>query len=80
MPAPFLSVITDDCIANGRDYNAGGARYNTTYIQGGGIGTVTDSLSAIRTHVFETRAFGMDRLLRGARPPILRTRPCCTTR
>jgi len=53
MPAPFLSLITDDCITTGRDYNAGGARYNTTYIQGVGIGTLTDSLSAIRTHVFD---------------------------
>jgi formate C-acetyltransferase len=53
MPAPFLSVITDDCVRNGRDYNAGGARYNNTYIQGVGIGTLTDSLAAIRTLVFE---------------------------
>lgn len=44
MPAPFLSVITNDCIRKGKDYNAGGARYNTSYIQGVGIGTVTDSL------------------------------------
>ena len=29
MPAPFLSLIIDDCIAAGIDYNAGGARYNT---------------------------------------------------
>ena len=50
MPAPFLSVIIDDCIANGRDYNAGGARYNTSYIQGVGIGTLTDSLAAITQH------------------------------
>ena len=41
MPAPFLSVLTDDCIARGRDYNAGGARYNNTFIQAVGIGTVT---------------------------------------
>jgi pyruvate-formate lyase len=47
MPAPFLSVLTDDCIRNGRDYNAGGARYNNTSIQAVGIGTVTDSLSAL---------------------------------
>ena len=32
MPAPFLSVITNDCITTGRDYNAGGARYNTSYL------------------------------------------------
>jgi formate C-acetyltransferase len=53
MPAPFLSVITDDCIRNGRDYNAGGARYNTRYIMPVGPGTVADSLSAIRYHVFD---------------------------
>jgi formate C-acetyltransferase len=55
MPAPFLSVLIDDCIANGRDYNAGGARYNNTYIQGVGIGTITDSLAAIKTVVFDER-------------------------
>ncbi|MEJ2359736.1 MAG: pyruvate formate lyase family protein, partial [Deinococcales bacterium] len=49
MPAPFLSVLIDDCIANGRDYNAGGARYDNTFIQAVGIGTITDALAAIRT-------------------------------
>jgi len=53
MPATFLSVLIDDCITSGRDYNAGGARYNTTYIQAVGIGTITDSLSALDHHVFE---------------------------
>ncbi|WP_306599368.1 trans-4-hydroxy-L-proline dehydratase [Geothrix sp. 21YS21S-2] len=48
MPAPFLSVLTDDCIKRGQDYNAGGARYNNTFIQAVGIGTVTDSLAAIK--------------------------------
>ena len=33
MPAPFLLLITDDCIEKGFDYNEGGARYNTSYIQ-----------------------------------------------
>lgn len=53
MPAVFLSVLIDDCIKKGMDYNAGGARYNTTYIQCVGIGTITDSLSSLREHVFE---------------------------
>ncbi len=48
MPAPFLSVLTDDCVKRGLDYNAGGARYNNTFIQAVGIGTLTDSLAAIR--------------------------------
>ncbi len=63
LPVPFLSLLIDDCIAKGTDYNAGGARYNTSYIQGVGIGTVTDSLSAIRHHVFEEGALPMAGLL-----------------
>ncbi len=63
MPAPFLSVITDDCIAKGRDYNDGGPRYNTSYIQGVGIGTLTDSLSALKRHVYEEGSLGMGDLL-----------------
>jgi formate C-acetyltransferase len=62
-PAPFLSLLIDDCIQKGRDYNDGGARYNTSYIQGVGIGSLTDSLAAIRRHVFETRVLSMDELL-----------------
>lgn len=64
MPAPFLSVLTDDCVRSGRDYNAGGARYNNTYIQGVGIGSVTDALVAIRTAVFEEKRLGLADLVR----------------
>ena len=53
MPAPFLSVLTDDCIGKGRDYNVGGARYNNTFIQFVGIGTITDCLSALKRSVWE---------------------------
>jgi pyruvate formate-lyase/glycerol dehydratase family glycyl radical enzyme len=63
MPAPFLSVLIDDCIEKGRDYNAGGARYPTTYLQGVGLGTTTDALAAIKTHVYEKKAVAMDDLL-----------------
>lgn len=55
MAAPFLSVVIDDCIKNGKDYYNGGPRYNTDYIQCTGIGTITDSLSAIKKHVFEDK-------------------------
>jgi pyruvate formate-lyase/glycerol dehydratase family glycyl radical enzyme len=54
-PAPFLSAVVSDCIARRRDYYDGGARYNTDYIQCVGLGTVTDSLSAIREHVYDRR-------------------------
>jgi formate C-acetyltransferase len=63
MPAPFLSILVDDCIARGKDYNDGGARYNTTYIMPVGIGTVTDSLAAIRFHVYDRQSITMTRLL-----------------
>ena len=59
MPVPFLSVVTDDCITVAKDYNAGGARYNTNYIQGVGIGTITDSLCAIKYNIFEEQRFSM---------------------
>ena len=62
-PAPFLSVVINDCIARGRDYYDAGPRYNTNYIQCCGIGTVTDSLSALKKHVFEDGSVTMDRLL-----------------
>ncbi|MBP7867666.1 MAG: glycyl radical protein [Acidobacteria bacterium] len=58
-PAPFLSVLIDDCVARGKDYNAGGARYNTTYIQGVGIGTLTDAFSAVKTLVFDQGLIGL---------------------
>jgi len=62
-PATFLSVVINDCIANGKDYYNGGPRYNTNYIQCCGIGTVTDSMSAIKKHVFEDKAVTMEHLL-----------------
>ncbi len=63
MPAPFLSIIVSDCINKGKDYNAGGARYNTNYIQGVGIGSITDSLSSIKCHVFDQKNISMEKML-----------------
>ena len=63
MPAPFLSLLFDDCIAKGKDYHNGGPRYNSTYVQGVGIGTVTDSISAVKYHVFDEKRMKMNELL-----------------
>jgi formate C-acetyltransferase len=63
MPAPFLSLLIEDCIARGKDYHAGGPRYNTTYIMGVAPGTCTDSLAAIRCHVFDRKTLTMGALL-----------------
>lgn len=64
MPVPFLSVITNDCISRGMDYNAGGARYNTSYIQGVGIGTIADSLAAIKKYVYDEGQFTLEHLVK----------------
>ncbi len=63
LPAPFMSILIDDCIENGMDYNDGGARYNTSYVQGVGLGTVTDALTAIRYHVFDKGTIGLKDLI-----------------
>ncbi len=63
MPVPFLSLLIDDCIVKGRDYHDGGARYNTSYIQGVGLGTMADALSAIQYHVFDRQSLTMEELL-----------------
>ncbi len=62
LPVPFLSLLVDDCISNGKDYNSGGARYNTSYIQGVGLGTVTDILTSVRYNIFDKRIFTWDEL------------------
>lgn len=64
VPAPLMSTIVDDCIANATEYHRGGARYNTRYIQGVGIGTITDCLAAIKYNVFDENKFDMDTLLK----------------
>ena len=62
-PAPFLSVVIEDCVSRGKDYYDAGPRYNTSYIQCCGLGTTSDSLAALKKHVFEDQNFSMDRVL-----------------
>ena len=66
-PATFLSLYIDDCIENGKDYYSGGARYNTTYIQCTGLGTITDCFTALKKHVFEDYRYTMDEVLEACR-------------
>jgi formate C-acetyltransferase len=63
LPAPFLSLLIDDCIAKGKDYHDGGARYNTSYIQGVGLGTMTDILSSLKYNIFDKKHIRMKDLL-----------------
>jgi formate C-acetyltransferase len=63
LPAPFMSILIDDCIQTGKDYNDGGARYNSSYIQGVGLGSITDSLTAIKYHIFDKKNFSLRNIL-----------------
>ncbi|MFX1550500.1 MAG: trans-4-hydroxy-L-proline dehydratase [Promethearchaeota archaeon] len=63
-PAPFLSILIDDCIKNGKDYNDGGAKYNTSYIQIVGMGSITDCLTSLKYNVFDKKNISMDDMLK----------------
>ncbi len=63
MPVPFLSLWINDCVEKAEDYNAGGARYNTQYIQVVGLGTLADSLASIKCNVFDKQLFTMEEVL-----------------
>jgi formate C-acetyltransferase len=67
MPAPFLSLLMDDCIATGKDYHDGGTRYNSSYIQGVGLGTITDEMAAMKYHVFDHQTISLADLLAALR-------------
>jgi trans-4-hydroxy-L-proline dehydratase len=64
LPVPFLSLLVEDCITRGKDYNCGGARYNTSYIQGVGLGSITDMLTSIRYNIYDYQKFGWDDLIK----------------
>jgi len=62
LPVPFLSLWIDDCVDKGVDYNSGGARYNTQYIQFVGLGTITDSLVSIKYNVFDNNKYSLKQI------------------
>ena len=63
LPVPFLSLLVEDCIKNGKDYNCGGTRYNTTYIQGVGLGSITDMLTSIRYNIYDKGRYSWNEIL-----------------
>lgn len=67
LPVPFLSLWIEDCVEKAKDYNAGGARYNTSYIQVVGLGTIADSFASLKYNVFDKKLFTMDEVLNALR-------------
>ena len=56
-PLPLESCLVDDCIANGKPVQEGGARYNYTGPQGFGIANVADALWVLKKLVFEQKKY-----------------------
>ena len=54
-PCPFFSSTLHGCLENGKDYSAGGARYNPSGLSLVGFGTVVDSLYAIKRACFDEK-------------------------
>lgn len=64
LPVPFLSLWIEGCVEKARDYNVGGAVYNTQYMQIVGLGTITDSLASLKWNIFDNQVFNFDCVLR----------------
>ncbi len=56
-PLPFESSMVEDCIGRGKSVQEGGAVYNFTGPQGFGVANMADALYAVKTLVFEQKAF-----------------------
>ena len=55
LPSPFLSSVVDNCIADGTDVTAGGAKYNLSGIQAIQVANIADSLAVLKKLVFEDK-------------------------
>ncbi|MFX0072533.1 MAG: glycyl radical protein [Candidatus Hermodarchaeota archaeon] len=64
---PLISCTIDGCIENARDMTDGGAQYKFQAIGAGGLGTVVDSLAAIKKFVYEEKKVPMKVLLTALR-------------
>ncbi len=62
-PLPYLSLLIQDCIANGKDVTAGGAKYNHSGPQCLALGTAADSLATIKQLVFDEKSLTAEELI-----------------
>ncbi|MCD6284990.1 MAG: hypothetical protein J7M39_03635 [Anaerolineae bacterium] len=53
VPQPMRTLLIDDCVDRGVEFNAGGARYNWSVVNVAGLANVADSLAAVREVVFD---------------------------
>ncbi|MGI6709691.1 MAG: pyruvate formate lyase family protein [Dethiobacteria bacterium] len=66
-PTPYLSLLVDGCIAKALDVNRGGAVYKFITVEGVGMATMADSVTAVCKLVYDDRAVSMEQLLEALR-------------
>ncbi|TFG08033.1 MAG: hypothetical protein EU539_03430 [Promethearchaeota archaeon] len=64
---PLISCTIDGCIENAKDMTDGGAQYKFQAIGAGGLGTIVDSLAAIKKFVYEDKKIAMGELISALR-------------
>jgi formate C-acetyltransferase len=63
LPMAYKSLLTEGCLDSGRDFNAGGARYNFHESMAMGIPNVADSLAALEELVFRRKRYTMEQVV-----------------
>jgi len=61
-PHPFVSLLFDDCLKEGKDISCGGATYNITSNTEAGSITAANSLLAVKKAVFEDKVATLEEL------------------
>lgn len=62
-PSVMRSLLMDDCIENNTEFQAGGTRYMWSVVNVAGLINVIDSLSVIRTLVYEEKVYAPTQFL-----------------
>lgn len=62
-PLPMRTLLVDDCIEKGTEFNSGGARYGWSIINFAGMINVIDSFLAIKTLVFDKKVYTKEQIL-----------------
>jgi len=61
-PEIVTSLLTNDCIENGKDITDNGTPYNTSVVQFSGLANIADSLIAIKKLIFEEKKINLNEL------------------
>lgn len=63
-PLPMRTLLIDDCIDKGMEYNSGGARYGWSIINFAGLINAIDSLLTIKVLIFEEKKYTPEEIVR----------------